>query len=442
MAPSGNPVVISQVEIIELATDAEVAGNVSLSATQTIHLNGALSLHGDLSAQTTSPTGQITNDTAGSLDVVGHADLNAHTIDLGNQVGDHLSLNSLTITSDGSVNISEDGSATDVATQLTGTNTAHSLHLSNNGSITLVSGATFDVDGNLQLKADGVDANIAVDGSITSNDGNVDLLAGDQVTLGSAASISVGGNGALSIEVQGSGIDMADGSQLVVDQGSVLLSATGSPGAEIHLSQMHTGSGSTANFTVEATGDKEVRRLDVAMHDAAPVRFFEGAARVEDAAHGRRHGERAHDPEHLRQVCADEPLHRDVRRAVVEGPDVEHAHRVLALERRRRLSLPQKARARAGARERNLVHQLDGHAFAELVVQRRENDAHAAFAEEPLDAVLASDDVAALGSVPVRAAAVAAADTHWTRVRQRCGKCARSSRSRASNSGRSSTFGW
>ncbi|MCC7338241.1 MAG: hypothetical protein IT422_24375, partial [Pirellulaceae bacterium] len=254
-APSGNAVDISQVENIELATDAEVAGNVSLSATQTIHLNGALSLHGDLSAQTTSPTGQITNDTAGSLDVVGHADLNAHTIDLGNQVGDHLSLNSLTITSDGSVNISEDGSATDVATQLTGTNTAHSLHLSNNGSITLVSGATFDVDGNLQLKADGVDANIAVDGSITSNDGNVDLLAGDQVTLGSAASISVGGNGALSIEVQGSGIDMADGSQLVVDQGSVLLSATGSPGAEIHLSQMHTGSGSTANFTVEATGD-------------------------------------------------------------------------------------------------------------------------------------------------------------------------------------------
>ncbi len=254
-APSGNAVEVSQVANIDLSATASVAGNVSLSAAQSIQLGGELAIQGDLNAQTASPSGQIANIAGGSLEVAGHTDLSAHAIDLGNQAGDQLSLNSLTITSDGAVDISEDGSATDIATQLTGANTANLLHLSNNGSITLANGATITVDGELQLSANGVDADLDVDGSITSINGNVDLLASNQVTLGSSASMMVGGNGALSIGAQGSGIDLTDGSQLSVDQGSVFLSATGVPGAEIHLSQISSGSGSTATFTVEATGD-------------------------------------------------------------------------------------------------------------------------------------------------------------------------------------------
>ncbi|MEO8270751.1 MAG: hypothetical protein ABI557_13590, partial [Aureliella sp.] len=254
-APSGNAVDISHVANIDLSASASVAGNVSLSAVQSIQLGGSLSIYGNLDAQASSASGQISNESAGSLDVLGHTDLSAHTVDLGNQAGDHLSLDSLTVSSNGAVDISEDGSTTDVETRLTGASSAQSLHFSNNGSITLASGASIAVDGDLQLMAEGVDAEVDIDGSITSVDGNIDLFAGDQITVTSAASVTLGGNGTLTLNAQGSGIGMADGSQLVVDQGSVFLSATGIPGAEIHLSQVSAGSGSTANFIVVATGD-------------------------------------------------------------------------------------------------------------------------------------------------------------------------------------------
>ena len=223
--PSGDVVHVAHVATVDLAATAAIEGHVSLAASQSIHLGGALAIDGDLSAQVVTsggaPTGVISSAPDGSLDVTGHAALQATEIDIGNQASDHLALGALTITSNGSVEIHEDGSSTDPDTLLVGSNSAASLRIVSDGSIMLADGATIT---------------------------GVDLI---------------------DLDADGTGIYMHDGSQLTVEQGAVHLTATGTTAAQIELS--HITAGPSARIEIVASGSILDATADEAANIDAPT---------------------------------------------------------------------------------------------------------------------------------------------------------------------------
>ncbi len=250
--PGGNVLSIAQVFSTELAATANVTGNVSVDAEQSIQLGGALSITGDLIASTNLPAGSITTSATGSLVVSGHADLTSANITLGTAGGDHLALGSLTVNSTGSVDIAEDGSLADPNTLLVGSSTAASANIVSNGSITLASGASISTDAGLDLTANLALQDITIDGLISSTSGNITLQAGDQITLGNAASIETGGAGQISLTADGSGMTLTDGSQLGAASGDIRLTALDNAGGDIALSLLSSSGGAVQ---VLAAGD-------------------------------------------------------------------------------------------------------------------------------------------------------------------------------------------
>ena len=75
-------------------------------------------------------------------------------------------------------------------------------------------------------------------------------------------------------------------------------------------------------------------------------------------------------------------------------PDVDDARDVLALDLHRRARLAREARDGLGVAERLGQEELERDLLVELDVVRGDDDAHAAGAEDALDAVLAREDVA------------------------------------------------
>jgi hypothetical protein len=98
----------------------------------------------------------------------------------------------------------------------------------------------------------------------------------------------------------------------------------------------------------------------------------------------------------LREVLAVEQLHHEVGRTAVEPPDVEHPADVVAAQPRAGLGLAQEPRDHAGVLGHRLVQHLDGNALLELKVGRDRDHAHAALAEDALDAEPVADDRADL----------------------------------------------
>src|SRR5690606_4258097 len=97
--------------------------------------------------------------------------------------------------------------------------------------------------------------------------------------------------------------------------------------------------------------------------------------------------------QHPPEVFAEEPLHHEERHTVVEGPHVEGAHDVIALEGGVELRLAHEPRDGLRLVPRLRVEHLQGDHLPELLVARREHGAHASHAEEPLHAVLARDEL-------------------------------------------------
>ena len=77
----------------------------------------------------------------------------------------------------------------------------------------------------------------------------------------------------------------------------------------------------------------------------------------------------------------------------LERPHVEDAGDVLALELGGGPRLARKPRDESGAFEQLRQEELEGHGPIELDVRRRDDDAHAAGAERPLDPILAPDEL-------------------------------------------------
>jgi hypothetical protein len=98
----------------------------------------------------------------------------------------------------------------------------------------------------------------------------------------------------------------------------------------------------------------------------------------------------------IREIDALEVLHDEVRRARGERPDVEDLHAVVALDLRRRDALVVEALDRARHRQEHRVHELERDACLAELVGRQRHRAHAAFAEQLVDDVLALEDVPGL----------------------------------------------
>jgi hypothetical protein len=136
------------------------------------------------------------------------------------------------------------------------------------------------------------------------------------------------------------------------------------------------------------------------MNDSGSVRLGNGFARLLNEARRQLDGHRALLEKNLPEVLPVEELHDHVRSARIELADVEHLGRVFALQLCGRPGLANETLDRFGIAEGLVANELDGHELIELLVSRRDDDAHASDAKDTLDAVLAGKKLALAHSNP------------------------------------------
>ena len=164
--------------------------------------------------------------------------------------------------------------------------------------------------------------------------------------------------------------------------------------------------------------EKEVRRLQVPVHDAEDVRLGDGLARLEHVVDRDDARQRTALLEEHVEVRPVEILHDEIGPTVAVA-DVEDAHDVLAADLGRRASLPHEARGELRVRRELGQEKLDGHALLELQMRRREDDGHAALPEWPIDAVFAVEDRSDRGNRPARVDVDQLERRHGTRLSTR-----------------------
>ena len=138
--------------------------------------------------------------------------------------------------------------------------------------------------------------------------------------------------------------------------------------------------------------EKQVRRLDVAVNDAARVHGREPLARLDDDFRGLLEREPPPRAELLLQVAPGEVLHHQVRAFVGEGAVVEHPHDVLALHRDERAGLALEPGEGVLAVHVLGPYELDRDPLPDDLVRRGDDEAHRAATEHALDDVLVRHD--------------------------------------------------
>jgi hypothetical protein len=101
-------------------------------------------------------------------------------------------------------------------------------------------------------------------------------------------------------------------------------------------------------------------------------------------------------------IVPGEELHDQVRSAVLRLADVAHAGDVLGGELGGDPRFAQEAGEDLGGGDEIGVEELEGDALIQHEVRRLEDDAHAAAAQLPLDAVLAGDEGSDRGGIHLR----------------------------------------
>ena len=151
--PAGTSIVVTgnakftgtSITLGDSAGDTTNFGTLTFNSAGTVSISedSATALTGDNTAASLvlSSAGAIT-EVGTSLVVTGNASFSGASINLGNNVGDTVNFGSLTFSSPGAVNISEDS-----ATILSGASNAGSLTLKSLGSVTQQAGATLVVNG-------------------------------------------------------------------------------------------------------------------------------------------------------------------------------------------------------------------------------------------------------------------------------------------------------
>ena len=141
------------------------------------------------------------------------------------------------------------------------------------------------------------------------------------------------------------------------------------------------------------------------MDDASRMRLSESLACLEDEVAGLVDGQRPALREELGEVGPAQMLHHDERGAVRQRADLEDAHDVLALDRRRRSSFPEEAGDCPVPRRLVRREELDRDRSAERDVDGAHHDAHTAGANDGVDPVFPAHHLA--GARKVRSPAVA-----------------------------------
>ncbi len=137
--------------------------------------------------------------------------------------------------------------------------------------------------------------------------------------------------------------------------------------------------------------------LEVAMDDAEAMGLVHGLACLDDVGHGlfdRDQPVLLNDGAKVRPFEVLEHHVRDLPIGHRKHADVRDPRDVVGFEPRCDARLALEAGDDLGVPRVLGAHELDGDRAAELLVDRRDDDAHAALAEDAIDAVLAGDHVA------------------------------------------------
>jgi hypothetical protein len=142
-------------------------------------------------------------------------------------------------------------------------------------------------------------------------------------------------------------------------------------------------------------GEKQVRWLQVAVHDAGAMGLGEGDASLEHELHGRvdRDGPAVQE---AAQVRPFEVLHHDVREPCFRRTEVVDAGDVLTADHRGGTRLSQESLDGLRRQLGVAAEELDGDLLFERDVRRRHHDADASLPEDAVDPVLIRDDLARL----------------------------------------------
>jgi hypothetical protein len=124
------------------------------------------------------------------------------------------------------------------------------------------------------------------------------------------------------------------------------------------------------------------------MNDSGRVRLGNGFARLLNEARRQVHGHRSLFEKNLTEILAVEKLHDHVRSARFELADVEDLRRVFAPQLCGRSGFANETLDRFGIAESLVANELDGDELVELLVSRRDDDAHASDAKDAFDPVL------------------------------------------------------
>jgi RNA polymerase sigma-70 factor (ECF subfamily) len=139
---------------------------------------------------------------------------------------------------------------------------------------------------------------------------------------------------------------------------------------------------------IRALRQKEIRRLDVAVDDAARVRDGERLARAENQIGRECNVERASSSEHAREILSFEVFIDDERvSGFGESTGVEDRDHVLAVERCGSLGLAQQSAHGLLVDTAIASNELQRDGFVEVDVMRGEDRAHSACADEALDSI-------------------------------------------------------
>ena len=141
-----------------------------------------------------------------------------------------------------------------------------------------------------------------------------------------------------------------------------------------------------------AGAEQHIRRLDVAMDQAAGMRGVQRAADLVDDPRRPRRLERSGGTDQMAQVLAVDEPHRDVERPLVLARVVDRQH-VRVVDCRRRARLGDEAPAEALVLCQVRCDDLQRDRPVEVDLDRAVDNAHAAAAGHALDAV-AREDVA------------------------------------------------
>jgi hypothetical protein len=259
-------IVIQNVNDVRLNAQATIGQNnnvnSSITALNSVEFQNDLRFERDLTINVGAAAGSITNVANASLTVVGQADFEAASIDLGRSANDAILFGTLHFRSTGNVLIQEDSSMSVVDIGIE-TNTANSLSLSALGRLEIAVAADIDVQGQATFVATGANSDILVNGSVTTVDGGITFRADDSILFGASAGVEASGNNSLVLveanfdNANGDSDDlilMNDGASIAATTGRVSMTALGADGGSITLSSVNAGANSADAMNIAANG--------------------------------------------------------------------------------------------------------------------------------------------------------------------------------------------